>query len=333
MRRHCFTFPVIAAVAAYALFTSGCTPTYPKEELPSAVQTVFKEEYNMDVEVTVLGSTIGIYYPMEGLLDVGLGISEESWDTISNLVLVASRVVLSTDADIKFYCVIAQDARLPELQVVIIKYVEDVKRSMYRNISRGESFKRTLFSVNLTPQAKKERSVNKVFEKLGVEEPTRQKIMDEFFRSPPTKLSDIGYWRDQFYIKDITLEEFLAAQIASRIKLEFKGEEKLEQAFDFKSAEAEYTKGPQHNKFDLKFKINEQKASTEIENLKRKKIQEILKIINRVVYGYKFKDFDAVVMEDQMENVTLSVSMQNVYEFTRENLPVEEIVHTSKPYF
>jgi len=86
---------------------SGCdVATYPKEELPDTVKAVCKIEYGMDVDVTVKGSTMGIYYPMEGLLDVGMGISEAAWDKIGNLLLIASRVVLSTDADIKFYCVI-----------------------------------------------------------------------------------------------------------------------------------------------------------------------------------------------------------------------------------
>jgi hypothetical protein len=183
-----------------ALILPACVPTYPKEKLPEAVKSVCKLEYDMEVDVVMVGSTMGIYYPMKGLLDIGLGINRDAWDAISNLVLVASRVVLSTDADVRFYCVITQDARLPELQVVIIKYVEDVKRGMYRNISRSESYKRTLFSINLTPQARKERSVEKVFEKLGVEDKTREKVLDEFFRTPPTKLSDIGYWRGRFYL-------------------------------------------------------------------------------------------------------------------------------------
>jgi len=142
----------IALVAAMVFLPlSGCMPTYPKEKLPETVKQVCKIEYGMNVDVMVIGQTMGIYYPMEGLMDISLGIKEEAWDKISNLILVASRVVLSTDADIKFYCVITQDAKLPELQVVIIKYVDDVKLGMYRGISRSESFKRTLFSINLTP--------------------------------------------------------------------------------------------------------------------------------------------------------------------------------------
>jgi hypothetical protein len=262
----------VACILAAGIFlmVPACVPTYPKEKLPEAVRQVCKGEYDMDVDVTVIGKTMGIYYPMKGLMDIGMGISEDAWDQISNLLLIASRVVLSTDADIEFYCVITQDTRLPELQVVIIKYVEDVKHGMYRNISRNESFKRTLFSINLTPQAKKERSIEQIFDKLEVEEQTRQKVLDDFFRSPPTRLSDIGYWRGHFYLKDVTMEEFLAAQIANRVKIDFRGDKKLAQMFNYTVAESSYVPSDDSKVFVLKFKIAEQKADEGLSNLRLK---------------------------------------------------------------
>ena len=315
------------------LTLSACTATYPKEQLPEAVKTVCKTEYNMDVDVTVVGDTIGIYYPMEGLLDAGMGISKDAWDKISNLILIASRVVLSTDDDIEFYCVITQDVRLPELQVVIIKYVDDVKRGMYRNISRNESFKRTLFSINLTPQAKKERSIETVFEKIGVDDQTRQKVMDEFFRSTPTKLSDIGYWKGQFYLKDITTEEFFAAQMANRVKINFRAEKELEELFVYKSVEGSFIDNTQGKFFLINFKIADATAEESEINLREKKIEELLKIANEVVYGYKFKDFDFMIMDDQLENAKLKVTEEDVYNYHKTKLPVEDIVKAPAGYF
>lgn len=316
------------------LSLSACVPTYPKEKLPAAVKMVCKTEYDMDVDVTVVGKTMGIYYPMKGLLDVGLGISEEAWDKISNLILIASRVVLSTDADIQFYCVITQDSRLPELQVVIIKYVEDVKRGMYRNISRNESFKRTLFSINLTPQAKKERSIEQVFDKMEVSEISRQKVMDEFFRSPPTKLNDIGYWRNYFYLKDVNMEEFLAAQIANRIKIDFRSDKELAKLFQYKTAEGSFVSGEKARSFLVKFKIAEQDTEgAGMTNLRVKKIQEIIRIANEVVYGYKFVGFNFLLLEDQLEHASLKVSEQDVYNFNKQRLSVEKIVQAPAGYF
>jgi hypothetical protein len=329
-----FIFAAAAVAGMLALLAlPACTPTYPKEKLPETVQQVCKQEYNMDVDVTVVNSTMGIYYPMKGLLDVSLGISEESWDKISNLVLVASRVALSTDADIKFYCVVTQDARLPELQVVIIKYIDDIKRGVYSDISRNESYKRTLFSINLTPQARKERSIEQVFDKLGIADETRQKVMDEFFRSVPTKLSDVGYWRGKFYLKDITLAEFLAAQMANRMKIDFRTDKKLEKLFAYKSAEGLFVSDKNKGHFLIKFNIEDQRPSDDKMNMRVKKMQELLRIASEVVYGYDFTGFDSVVFEDQLLNVRLTASEKDVYQFNKKKLQADKVLQSPPGYF
>ncbi|MFH1394754.1 MAG: hypothetical protein ABIH09_01180 [Candidatus Omnitrophota bacterium] len=323
----------VFAVFSLLVGVTGCVPSFPKEKLPEAVRSICKTEYNMDVDVTVKGKTMGIYYPMKGLLDAGLGVSSEAWDSISNLLLIASRVVLSTDADIKFYCVITQDARFPELQVVIIKYVEDVKRGMYRDISRDESFKRTLFTINLTPQAKKERSIEAVLESFGVGNETQQNVLEEFFRSPPTKLTDIGYWREKFYLKDITMEEFLAAQIANRMKLDFRREEDLLKLFKYETAESDFVVSADGGKvFFVRFKISDQIAEEE-RDLNLMKIEEIIKIANDVVYGYKFKKFDFLMLEDQLENAVLRIKEKDVFDFNKKRLAVKDIVEAPAGYF
>jgi hypothetical protein len=318
------TFFTSVCVVFCLIATQGCVPTYPKEKLSEAVKEVCRIEYGMDVEATVKGATMGIYYPMEGLLDVGMGISEEAWDKIGNLLLIASRVVLSTDADIKFYCVITQDAKLPELQVVIIKYVNDVKRGMYRNISRGESFKRTLFSINLTPQAKKERSIEKIFEKMGVDEKTRQSVLDDFFRSPPTKLSDIGYWRGKFYIKEISIPEFLAAQIANRVKYAFKDNEDLSDLFTFQAVEGLFI--PSSMSFVLKYKIQDEAVTDNIQQLRLKKLKNIIEVAHQVFRGYKYKDYKLFVLIDLLENIQLTVAQKQLNKYDEKRTDIKDIV-------
>ncbi len=329
-------FAAASAVTAGVLgmlALSGCMPTYPKENLPSAVKEVCKIEYGMDVDVVVMNSTMGIYYPMKGLLDVSLGISEAAWDKISNLVLVASRVALSTDADIKFFCVITQDARLPELQVVIIKYIEDIKRGVYIDISRNESYKRTLFSINLTPQARKERSIEQVFDKLGIADAARQKVMDEFFRSAPTKLSDVGYWKGKFYLKDISLAEFLAAQIANRVKIDFRTDKGLEKIFAYKSSEGLFVPDKDKGHFLIRFNIEDQRRTDDKVNMRAKKMQELMRIASEVVYGYEFADFDCVVFEDQLLNARLTANEKDVYEFNKKKLQADKVIQAPTGYF
>ncbi len=330
--RKTFSVLIIMALAATTLFSAvSCAPSYPKEILPEAVKTVCKDEYGMEVDVTLEGSTIGIYHSMQGLLDENMGINKEAWDNISSLILIASRVVLSTDADIKFYCVITQDTRMPELQVVIIKYVNDVKLGMYRNISRSESFKRTLFSINLTPQARKEKSVEYIFSKIGVEEGVKEKVLNEFFRSTPTRLSDIGYWRGQFYLKDVTMPEFLASQIANRIKIDFRSEKPFKEDYSYTSSEGIYSKGIDSKYFLINFKIAE--LGEKIDELKKLKIQKLLEITSRVVSGYRFDEFNFVIMNDQAEDVRLRVERKDVYDYNPRKTPLNDIVQAPKGYF
>jgi len=330
------TYTAICCLAAFLtvmVAATGCVPTYPKEKLPEMIKEVFRIEYKMDVDVSVEGNTLGIFYPMQGLMDVNFGISKESWDKISNLILVASRVILSTDADIKFYCVITQDEKLPELQVIIIKYVEDVKMGMYQSISRDESYKRTLFSVNLTPQARKERTVEKIFDKLGLEEKARETVLDEFFRSPPTKLSDIGYWRNHFYLKDITLGEFLAAEIANRIKIDFREGKELPKLFAYKYSEGFYTSGKNGKYFLVQFNIEDIKGSVDAKELHRRKVKEIIRISNEVVDGYDFHDFHYMELDDQLASVRLRTSKEKIYDFNKKKMPIEQVVEAPANYF
>ncbi|MBF0216165.1 MAG: hypothetical protein HQL30_04125 [Candidatus Omnitrophica bacterium] len=321
----------LACLAAF--FLSSCAPTYPRENLCELVKTVCRAEYDMDVDASMDGSTLGIYYPMKGLLDVSMGISTDAWDKVSNLILVASRVVLSTDANIKFYCVITQDERLPEMQMIIIKYTDDVKKGMFRYIGRDESFKRTLFSINLTPQARKERSIERIFDKMGLEEDTRENVMSEFFRSPPSDIKDIGYWKDHFYLKDISLEEFLIAQIANRVKLDFQSDAKLKELFKFSSSEGKIIASKEEKVMVVAFKIFDQTTDTNHKDVLKRKVKAIVNIASTVVQGYAFDQFTALEMEDQLENVKLTVSSDDLYNYRDGKVPIESIVKASGEYF
>ncbi|MCK4463952.1 MAG: hypothetical protein KAU58_06540, partial [Candidatus Omnitrophica bacterium] len=198
---------------------SGCGPTYPKEKLTGSIVELCEKEYNVEVKARIVGKTLAIFIPLPSLFDITLRINKEASDMIQDVILSTSRVVLSTDAEIEFYCVIAQDIRLPEIQIIVIKYVDDVKRAFFSDISRGEYFKRTLFDISLNPQSKKEKSLKDIFKKYNLDPELEEEVLDEFFRSQPIALKDFGYWQNRFYIKSVTLPEFLAEQLSYRIRM------------------------------------------------------------------------------------------------------------------
>ena len=287
-----------------------------------------KDEYNIDIKASIIGKTLAIYLPLTNLFDITLSLSENAQDKVQDVLLGASRAVLSTDADIIFYCVIAQDIRLPEIQLVIVKYTDDVKRVFFRDISRGEYFKRTLIDINENPQAKKEKAIKNVFSKMDLEKEWQEKVLDDFFRSPPSSLESIGYWNDKFYIKDITLEEFLAEQMASRAKIRFRKKEDL-QKYTLKGITGKFMKEGELRFFLINFDAASLLFITDPEE---RKISEeeifanIFEVIANVVYGYKFKDFNLAEIVEKSSNTRLLVRKDDIYLFKKRKLPIEAIL-------
>ena len=311
------------------LFSTGCGEiTYPKEKLGESVIKLCKDEYNIDVDARIIGKTLAIYLPIANLFDITLSISETAWDKVSDVLLGARRITLSTDADIEFYCVIAQDVRLPEIQLVIVNYIEDAKRVLFSDISRGEYFKRTLVDINENPQAKKEQAIIDVFGKMELEKEWQDRILEDFFRSPPSSLEGMGYWQKEFYIKDITLEEFLAQQMARRIKTRFREKEDLKK----------YTLKSVNGNFEAKDGLKTFLVSFNAESIlfiidpaemflaEKEIFANVFEEASDVIYGYKFKDFDLAELAEKSSNRKLLVSKENLYLFKKRKLGIDGIL-------
>lgn len=306
-----FSLAVLTLCAS--LFLGGCGETYPKEGIREAIVNICKDEYKIDVKVEVIGKTIAIYLPLENLMDFTFSINQEASEKINDVILSVARVCLSCDENFNFYCVIAHDIRIPEIQIVIIKSVEDVKRLLLNDISRGEYSKRILIDLRLNPQSQKERSVKEVFQKMGLDAKWQEQVMNDFFRSNPMGLVDIGYWNGKFYIKDITRPEFLAEQIASRVKIEFKEDKGLSENFTLKAAKGQYVAAPDKKYFKIdvlaEMKWFKEAAGPETSE---KVLSTVVTIVAHVLHAYEFNDFDYVQIDDQGGARTLTVTKENL---------------------
>ncbi len=322
-------FAVLLALVSALFFSSGCGEiTYPKEELAESVVKLCKKEYGINIDARLAGKTLVMYLPIANLFNLKLNISESAQDKIQDALLSASRIVLSTDAEIDFYCVITQDMRMPEIQLVIIKYTDDVKRAFFHDISRGEYFKRSLIDINENPQAKKEKAITDVFNKMELKEGWQEKVLDDFFRSPPSSMKGIGYWNGKFYVKDITLPEFLAEQIANRVKLQFRENADLAK-YGLRSVTGKFMKEKESGFFLISFNAEVLLFAAGPEE--RKAIEEevftnVFEVIGDVIYGYKFRDFDFAEMTEVSSSTKLSVSREDVYLFKRKKIPIEAII-------
>ena len=280
----------------------------------------------MEVKVETAGKSMFIYLPLVNLMDFSFNLTKEASDKINDVIFSAARVALSTDAKFDFYCVIAHDVKMPELQIVIIKNVEDIKRLFASDISRGEYMKRMLIDLRWSPQAKKEQVVKEVFSKMNLDPKWQDQVMSDFFRSEPTALSDIGYWDNRFFIKDITLGEFLAEQIANRIKMEFRESKDLKDNFILKSAKGTYStvKGKRLFRFEALADRSAAGAGATIED-SNKILGLALSIAGHVFHGYHFNDYDAVEVFDQREGRSIEVTPQELEAYREKKLKLDEI--------
>jgi hypothetical protein len=312
----------------YLLFAilCGCTATYPRDKIKESIIKICKQEYKSDVLVETAGRTMVIYLPLSDLMDYTFALTKSASEKINDVIFSAARVALSTDAKIDFYCVIAHDVKTPELQIIIIKSVEDVKRLFANDISRGEYMKRMLIDLRFSPQAKKEQVVKEIFNKMNLDPKWQDQVMADFFRSDPTSLGDIGYWNNKFFIKDITVPEFLAEQIANRVRMAFREEKSLKEDFLLKSVRGVYisNKGRHLFRFEAFAERSASGVAGTIED-SDKIFETVLSIAAHVIHGYYFKDYDGVEVLDQKEGRSIEVNPEELEAFRTKKLRLNEI--------
>lgn len=315
-------------IAVLTASLAGCGPTYPKEKLKESIIRLCKNEYKVDVKVRTVGKTVAIYMPLEDLMDFTFALTPDATEKLNNVIMSVTRVVLSTDAKYDFYCIIAHDIRIPEIQVIIIKYVDDVKRVFLGDISRGEFGKRMIVDMRLNPQSQKERSIKEVFQRMNLDNKWQDQVMNDFFRSEPTGLGDIGYWNGRFYIKDITLPEFLSEQIVGRIKMEFREDKALSDGFFMRNVKGDYHPGPDKPYFKIEF-LAEPKGPGALarDNRYDGAIEGILKVICEVMHGYEFGGFDHIELVNQADGQNIKISRDDLEKYRTKKLKFEEMVN------
>lgn len=145
---------------------AGCGPTYLDKDLNQQIVKICKDEYNIGVKVKRVGRTLGVYVPVDGLFEstvkikdattledifAGIKFGKEAADKLENVSMVLSRAALSTDAPVDFYILIAADTKGSGIQIVITRYIVDMRRVMLGDVSRGDYVQRLLMGVDFDP--------------------------------------------------------------------------------------------------------------------------------------------------------------------------------------
>lgn len=188
-------------------FLAGCAPTYLKGKVVEAVVNLCRDEYHVDIQAKVSGTTIGVLVLVPGLFEnlpkvvheadletiaQSLQFSEKGRKAIEDVSLALARVILSSDAKLEFYAIVARDVPTG-LEFIWSGYVTDQKR-VSLDISRGDFLQyRTPVSFQLQPER------------------VAQYVMEDFLNDLPVK--PVAYLLRHYIASTATLDQILPAML------------------------------------------------------------------------------------------------------------------------
>ncbi len=269
----------------------GCStstaPTFTLDKITTSIEDICKKEYGMNVSSRMVGETLWVYLPLNNILEKkdpptkvtdifeirdlteefrdktfrleysvmsippketldDSQITKDASDKIGNLWKVIRRIIFSLEhaenSEPKFYCVVAADIK-KGFEIKLVVYYLDLKKVSYGLISSEEYQHRTIQDINIDPAI--------IGDRQG------------------------AYLQYQ----DISLKEFIAKQIISRIKLKFQ--------------KPEVTKHADIGK-------------------------EILKIVVNVFNIYKFEGFENVELDGKEQQLKILLNKAAIQEKAKE---------------
>ena len=272
---------VVIYLVLFSFFISGCGESYPKEKVAQYVVDLCKKEYGINVIAKAQGKTLGIFYEFkEGLFDETLLPTTQALEKISDAFMVLSRVALSTDADIKFIKLIAIDESKPGLKWSVARYVDDTRKLLASFIAKEESDLRTEIDYTFDPELL-----------------TREDLTD-------------------FSLEDIKLEDFLAKQIAKKIRLGIMQAASSGEFIDVKISEGSFDRG----RFAFVIQTELKKKILKGKVLDKYLLNLGLTVAGSVLKAYDFRDFNAVTVVDRRNSKMLVARRDALLGITDKNI-------------
>lgn len=266
----------------------GCGPkyTYPADTVPQSIETICKKENNIDVSARVVGRTAGALHYVDSLLDEKGQIPKEIHEKMGQIMQAVTRVALSTDLPVDFCVVVIRDRQhLNELEVT--RSLDDTRRASADAIGIEESINRTLFGQ-------------------GKYQPGEEV-------------------KKTFVLKEVLLADFLAEQIAQRIRFGFakeaapKDDEAAAAQQPFVLVDGLYN----HTDTDKTFRFS-------VLSLKAEEPHElmigVLRTVSEVLKGYKFADFTHIEVLDYLNRQKLAITKEVLDQYQQKKITEQEIL-------
>ncbi len=252
---------------------SACGPTYPAKTLQKQLTGLVKNELSINITTHISGKTLWIYLPLENLIDEkSLEWNEKELDLINEVINIAHRVLLSTDANLSFLAIAATDVKTYGLELTIIEYIPDIKQAVLEKFSRGEFFSRSLKDVSSNPNA----------------------------------VNDMTGASKRFY--DITFNEFISLQVMHRAKMLFSKDQTLKKIFEIKSSSVKEKFGI----FRIEIEFFRKTYDLTPEEEKIDPLDYVKMIVAEVVKNYDFKDFQIFEITDTFSQKTVKVTPEDI---------------------
>ncbi|MFC1668527.1 hypothetical protein ACFL1T_04010 [Chlamydiota bacterium] len=168
-------------VTLFSFLSLSCTkPSFPQNRIVESIKDLCKTEYGLDVSVRIIGKTLVAFIQFDSIFNMKEGIDEETKDKIGNLLLSVTRVSISTDASFEFYVVVAEDKRIPGMELVCIRYIQDIRRFLLGNISINDFGERFLFKTRFNPRRLIRREIITFFSDLSSGD--NRKVLTKYLR-------------------------------------------------------------------------------------------------------------------------------------------------------
>ncbi|MFH1857295.1 MAG: hypothetical protein ABH845_00100, partial [Candidatus Omnitrophota bacterium] len=256
----------------------------------------------MNVTVQRVGKTLGVYVPLEKLFDSTLRLSPEVGDQLDGVILSTSRVVLSTNDPPDFYVVVAQDKRIPGIELKLIRYVQDLRRFWLQDLSRGEFNKRMLFEFGL----------------------------------------DLGIFKEgneHFNLEEVHFEQFLAQQMAFRIKMRLEEEALFKNKLELRTVKGKFveaqtdadgkTQGKPAGDFALSLDVQDRGFALRkpIDAESEKKIFALmLDVVLEVFRGYHFEAFRNVTIQIPYLHQNFVIGRDDLERYRHKKMDLAELL-------
>lgn len=160
------------------VFYTNPKPSFTDENILSSLKKLLKEEFDIQALVKRNQQTLGICFTVPKLLSSNRKTMPIVIDQLQDIMLVVRRVLLSTNADIKFFQINIR-GKDTGLEISLIRYLKDLKILLLSGISFGDYSKRMLYRNVTNIESLGKKRINRFLNDLGKTKP--EKIIASHF--------------------------------------------------------------------------------------------------------------------------------------------------------